>query len=48
MQERLAAVLEAEPSAVNIKATTGEKMGYIGRGEGMLAEAVVLLESEES
>jgi 2-C-methyl-D-erythritol 2,4-cyclodiphosphate synthase len=48
MRERLAAVLEAEPSAVNIKATTGEKMGYIGRGEGMLAEAVVLLESEES
>ena len=45
MREQLAAALEAEPSAVNIKATTGEKLGYIGRGEGMLAEAVVLLES---
>lgn len=48
MGERLAAVLETEPSAVNVKATTGEKMGYIGRKEGMMAEAVVLLESEES
>lgn len=45
MREQLAAALEAEPSAVNIKATTGEKLGYIGRGEGMLAEAVVVLES---
>ena len=47
MREQLAAALDAKPAAVNIKATTGEKLGYIGRGEGMLAEAVVLLESEE-
>ena len=46
MRERLAVVLEAEPAAVNIKATTGEKIGSIGREEGMMAEAVVLLESE--
>ncbi len=45
MQNRLAAVLEVELAAVNIKATTGEKMGFIGREEGMMAEAVVLLES---
>jgi 2-C-methyl-D-erythritol 2,4-cyclodiphosphate synthase len=45
MQRRLAAVLEVEPTAVNLKATTGEKMGFIGREEGMRAEAVVLLES---
>jgi len=45
MQRRLAAVLEVEPTDVNIKATTGEKMGFIGREEGMMAEAVVLLES---
>jgi len=48
MQKRLAAVLEVDPSAVNIKATTGEKMGFIGREEGMMAEAVVLLESRET
>jgi 2-C-methyl-D-erythritol 2,4-cyclodiphosphate synthase len=45
MQKRLATVLEIEPTAINIKATTGEKMGFIGREEGILAEAVVLLES---
>jgi len=45
MQKRLAEVLEVEPSAVNLKATTGEKMGFVGREEGMMAEAVVLLES---
>jgi 2-C-methyl-D-erythritol 2,4-cyclodiphosphate synthase len=48
MQRRLAAVLEVEPAAVNIKATTGEKMGFIGREEGMMAEAVILLESLEA
>lgn len=47
MQKRLAGVLEVEPTAVNIKATTGEKMGFVGREEGMMAEAVVLLESVE-
>ncbi len=45
MQKRLAGVLEVEPTAVNIKAATGEKMGFVGREEGMMAEAVVLLES---
>ena len=45
MQKRLAGVLEVEPTAVNVKATTGEKMGFVGREEGMMAEAVVLLES---
>ncbi len=45
MQKRLAGVLEVEPIAVNVKATTGEKMGFVGREEGMMAEAIVLLES---
>ena len=45
MQKRLAAVLEVEPTIINIKATTGEKMGFVGREEGMMAEAVVLVES---
>jgi 2-C-methyl-D-erythritol 2,4-cyclodiphosphate synthase len=45
MQKRLAEVLEVEPAVVNLKATTGEKLGFIGREEGMMAEAVVLLES---
>jgi 2-C-methyl-D-erythritol 2,4-cyclodiphosphate synthase len=45
MRQNMADALEVEPSAVNIKATTGEQMGFIGREEGMRAEAVVLLES---
>lgn len=46
MQQQLADILEADPTRINIKATTGEKMGYIGREEGMMAEAVVLLEAD--
>ncbi len=45
MRRNMAEVLEVELSAMNIKATTGETLGFIGRTEGMQAEAVVLLES---
>jgi len=48
MRKNLAAVLEVTPEDVNIKATTGEKMGFVGREEGIMAEAVVLLESIRS
>jgi 2-C-methyl-D-erythritol 2,4-cyclodiphosphate synthase len=44
MRERIAADLGVELGRVNVKATTTEKMGYIGRGEGLAAYAVVLLE----
>ncbi|HXG19343.1 MAG TPA: 2-C-methyl-D-erythritol 2,4-cyclodiphosphate synthase [Methylomirabilota bacterium] len=44
MRANLAAALEVDPADINIKATTGEKMGFVGREEGMMAEAVVLLE----
>ncbi len=44
IRANLATVLEVDPGDVNIKATTGEKMGFVGREEGMMAEAVVLLE----
>jgi len=43
MRENIAADLNAQENQVNIKATRGEKMGFIGREEGMGAECVVLL-----
>ena len=48
MRKNLAVVLEIEPADINIKATTGEKMGFVGREEGMMAEAVVLLQAQEA
>ena len=45
MQETIAAILAVEVSAVSIKATTTERMGFIGREEGLAAYATVLLES---
>jgi 2-C-methyl-D-erythritol 2,4-cyclodiphosphate synthase len=41
----LAAALDLPEDAVNVKATTGEKMGFVGRGEGAAAMAVATLDS---
>ena len=44
MMERIAADCEVEAGRINIKATTTESLGFAGRGEGIAAHAVVLLE----
>ena len=44
MRENVAHDLEIEKDCVNIKATTTEKLGFEGRGEGISSIAVVLLE----
>ncbi|QKQ72338.1 2-C-methyl-D-erythritol 2,4-cyclodiphosphate synthase [Nostoc sp. TCL240-02] len=46
MRDKLAAILELEPNQIGIKATTNEKLGPVGRKEGICAYAVVLLLKE--
>ena len=43
MRANIAADLNVTEDCVNIKAKTAERLGFVGRGEGIVAEAVVLL-----
>jgi 2-C-methyl-D-erythritol 2,4-cyclodiphosphate synthase len=44
MRARLAEALGVDPARVNVRATTTDRLGFTGRGEGLGAEAVALLE----
>ena len=43
MQEKLEEVLNLDKGSVSVKATTTEKLGFVGREEGVSAYAIVLL-----
>lgn len=43
MRERLTALMGLSPGQINIKASTTEKMGFVGREEGIVVHAVVLV-----
>ncbi len=45
IRSALAEVLGCEIGSISVKATTTERLGFTGRGEGIAAEAVVLIES---
>jgi len=45
MQQTIAGILGLTENDISIKATTTEKMGFVGREEGLMAYATVLLQS---
>ena len=44
MQQAIASILQIELTDISIKATTTEKMGFVGREEGLIAYATVLIQ----
>jgi len=47
MRKTIAHILKTDIYNVSIKATTTERLGFVGRGEGISSEAVVLLERDD-
>ena len=46
MRDAIASILQIDRSAISIKATTTEKMGFAGREEGLMAQATALLKKQ--
>lgn len=47
MRNNVAKTLHCDTNKINIKATRGEKMGFVGREEGIVSQCVVLLKKKE-
>lgn len=47
MKKNVASLLHTSINNINIKATCGEKMGFVGKREGAIAECVVLIKTKE-
>ncbi len=47
MQQKLSEIMKVEANCISIKATTTEKLGFVGREEGIAAYATVLIEQQE-
>lgn len=45
MRHNIAEALHCDVAQINVKATRGEKLGFVGRGEGIVSQAVCLLEN---
>lgn len=45
MRYNIAKALHCDVTQINVKATRGEKLGFVGRGEGIVSQAVCLLEN---
>ena len=45
MKQRIAALFHAQDNCVNVKATTTEKLGFVGRKEGIACHAVILIKA---
>lgn len=48
MRDELARIMGVKPSDVSVKATTTERLGFVGRGEGCEVWAVVLLKRQQT